>query len=174
MAQDYRRRLNRAERRKAEKAGDGSGAALREAAEEAEFERAKVRPFAFAMLCRLRTCQQCACSSCCQDCTTMLAANQVPGSICCSCTVHSSMMLPARLPAQSTDFACAAGAADAEAQEHQQVGEAGAAAGHQRHGRGHERGDAGAAAAGDGAAAEGALPLRRLPSSSSNQISFCL
>ena len=40
--QDYRRRLNRAERRKAEKEGDGSGAALREAAEEAEFERAKV------------------------------------------------------------------------------------------------------------------------------------
>ena len=53
MVQDYRRRLNRAERRKAEKAGDGSGAALREAAEEAEFERAKVRPFAFAMLCPL-------------------------------------------------------------------------------------------------------------------------
>lgn len=42
ILQDYRRRLNRAERRKAEKAGDGSGAALREAAEEAEFERAKV------------------------------------------------------------------------------------------------------------------------------------
>ena len=32
----------------------------------------------------------------------MLAANQVPGYICCSCTARSSMMLPARLPAQST------------------------------------------------------------------------
>lgn len=40
--QEYRRRTNRAERRKAAKADDGTGEALREAAEEAEFERAKV------------------------------------------------------------------------------------------------------------------------------------
>ncbi len=41
-SKEYRRRTNKAARRKASKDGDGTGEALREAAEEAEFERAKV------------------------------------------------------------------------------------------------------------------------------------
>jgi hypothetical protein len=150
--QDYRRRLNRAERRKAEKAGDGSGAALREAAEEAEFERAKVRPFAIAVLCST-TFEHCQQQRLCDIRTTL----EQSGAWFRFVFVHK----PAASPhgCQLSWLLCAAGAADAEAQEHEQVGEAGAAAGHQRHGRDHQGGDAGAAAAGDGAAAEGGCLL---------------
>ena len=41
-SKEYRRRTNKAARRKAAKDGDGTSEALKEAAEQAEFERAKV------------------------------------------------------------------------------------------------------------------------------------
>ena len=86
MVQDYRRRLNRAERRKAEKAGDGGGAALREAAEEAEFERAKVRPFAVIMLCVTRESVNSVHAAAAARIRAMLAAKQGPDFDCYLCT----------------------------------------------------------------------------------------
>lgn len=82
--QDYRRRLNRAERRKAEKAGDGSGAALREAAEEAEFERAKVRPFSVAILCLSAAFERCQQQRLCDISTTLEQSGA--GFVSCFCT----------------------------------------------------------------------------------------
>ena len=102
--QDYRRRLNRAERRKAEKAGDGSGAALREAAEEAEFERAKV-------LLQLRSSvfrqPLSAVSSSDVVTSARLSNNHEPGFV--SCCAQASRVLPSRLPAELAAVRCRSG-----------------------------------------------------------------
>ena len=184
-SKEYHRRLNRAAKRKAAKAGDAGDddEALRAAAEDAEFERVKVPSPG----------PRCVCSaiSCCVaamyvGCPNVDAVGHCIGPSPAASHARSHCMFGTR-PRKSdggADRSVAAGANQAVAEhrsmhvfcgdlptaarlpaqerltmkhkKHEQVGAAGAQARRQRHGRGNARRHRGAAAPRPGAAPEGA------------------